>query len=174
MAPWSKYCADAFGFWIETPEAYAHSYERIKRIDGVITSIWRHDNDGLMGKIAIARRLAQCLLPVRELHLKRATGGLRNCGKRVDSREGLFGKPRPSDCQQICNAVAVNRDLLHEREAHFFGMSVNLCFLHKICSRKSLSKTIFRRSLAAIHRRKIVPGLMDEKFWNGNGAITHG
>jgi len=173
MASWSKYSSDTSGFWIKTPETYAYAYKRIQGVDGIVASIRRQDNNCLMGKIAIARCLAECLLPVEEFHLKRATGRFYNCGKSLNRRKSLLGKTRPGDCQQICNAIAIDRDLLHKRKAHFIGMFVNSCFLRKIGSRKSLGKTVFRRGHAGIHCREVVLGLVETKSGNGNSAITH-
>ena len=173
MPSWSKYCLDTLALWIKTPEPYAHKFERVKRLDGVITSIWRQDDDGLMGKITITGCLTQGFLPVRKFHFKRTTGRLCNFGKRNDRGEGLCRNSSPSDCQQVCDSITVNGNLLHECDVSFSRTFVDLCRLRKIGASKSTRETFFRRCFMGVRCRKIIFGLVEAESGNGCDASIH-
>ncbi len=166
--------ADLIGLRIEAPKADAHEFERVQCTHGVDACLGWHDDNGLMGEIAITGSLRQRFLPVGEFHLKRPArrlGHLRESGR---SWKSLAIHASPSDGQQVGNAITVYGDLQRERKAGLERTPVQRGGLFRIGTDECTGEPILRRDRAGAHGRKVLLGLVEAVFWNRCDSRAHG
>lgn len=174
MHSWRKKSADLIGLGVEAPKADLHKFEGVHRTHGVFTDLRREDDNRLVRKVAVARGLGECLLPIRELHLKCPAGWLGHIRKGARRRERLSVNASPSDDEQIGNAITVYGDLQRERKTGLWRTPVQRSRLFRVGTDEGTSEPIFRRERVGTHGRKILLGLVEAVFRNRCDSRTHG
>ncbi len=166
--------ANLIGLGIETPKADAHEFERVQCFHGVDAGLGWHDDNGLVGEIAITGSLCQSLLPVGKFHLERPArrlGHLRESGR---GGKNLAIHASPSDGQQVGNAITVYGDFQCERKAGLGRTPVQRGRLFRVGTDESTGKPILRRDRAGTHGRKVLLRLVEAVFWNRCDSRAHG
>ena len=172
MRSWRKMRYNTVDLGIKTPETDLNPPERIHHSQGVNTSIRRQYHDGLMRKIPVARRLAQCLLPIEKFHLERPAHRSRHFGKGLSARETFVGQHTPGNDQQICYTITVDRNLAREGYLETVRLSMRRFSLRQVCMHKGDCETVFR-SGNALSSWQIASRFIELELRYRNRSVDH-